>query len=233
MGNSPSRVYLDSDVSPMRITSPLVTAAINGCLYSVKEILVRTEENIEARGTLTIEGEIVEFCSPLFAAAAGGHLDVVKLLIERDADVNARTKTIKLYDYCDDRTPLMMACHGGYLDVASYLIEHGADIDLQDSIQDTCLHYAARMGHVEIVDKLLSVGAEQKQNDIGVKPLFESCVHCRIEVVEYYIKRPDCSKEQRIDALELLGACIAEDNVAYDTEKALTFMERGMDERFV
>lgn len=178
MGNSPSRVYLDSDVSPMRITSPLVTAASNGCLDSVKEILVRTEENIEARGTLTIEGEIVEFCSPLFAAAAGGHLDVVKLLIERDAGVNARTKTIKLYDYCDDRTPLMMACHGGYLDVASYLIEHGADIDLQDSIQDTCLHYAARMGHVEIVDKLLSVGAEQKQNDIGVKPLFESCVHC-------------------------------------------------------
>lgn len=52
-------------------------------------------------------------------------------------------------------------------------------------------------------------------------------------MVEYYIKRPDCSKEQRIDALELLGACIAEDNVAYDTEKALTFMERGMDERFV
>lgn len=74
----------------------------------------------------------------------------------------------------------MMACHGGCLDVASYLIEHGADIDLQDSIQDTCLHYAARMGHVEIVDKLLSVGAEQKQNDIGVRPLFESFVHCRI-----------------------------------------------------
>lgn len=66
-----------------------------------------------------------------------------------------------------------------------------------------------------------------------MKPLFESCVHCRIEVVEYYIKRPDCSKEQRIDALELLGACIAKDDVAYDNEKALTFMERGMDERFV
>ncbi|XP_022780309.1 protein fem-1 homolog B-like [Stylophora pistillata] len=219
MGKSSSRFDLDSD-------------ARNSCLGSVKEILEENEADIEARETLTIEGETVELCSPLFAAATGGHLDVAKLLIERNANVDAQVGTFK-YHISEVRTPLMMACHGCYLDIASYLIEHGADIELQDSInRDTCLHYAARMGHVDVVDKLLSLRAEQNQNDKGVTPLFEACFHCKIEVVEYFIKRPDCSKEQRIDALELLGACIASNDVAYDAKKSLTYMKRGMEARF-
>ena len=51
-------------------------------------------------------------------------------------------------------------------------------------------------------------------------------------MVEWFINRPECSKEQRIDALELLGATIANDPHAYDIEKAFSFMKRGMEERY-
>ena len=50
-------------------------------------------------------------------------------------------------------------------------------------------------------------------------------------MVEHIIKRPECTKEQRIDALELLGATIANDSFGV-SEKAFSYMKRGMEERY-
>ena len=52
-------------------------------------------------------------------------------------------------------------------------------------------------------------------------------------MVEYLINRPECTREQRIDALELLGATIANSNdESRDTEKAFSYLKRGMEGRF-
>ena len=51
-------------------------------------------------------------------------------------------------------------------------------------------------------------------------------------MVEYLVTRPECTKEQRVEALELLGATIANDPDAYDIEKAFSYMKRGMEERY-
>jgi len=51
-------------------------------------------------------------------------------------------------------------------------------------------------------------------------------------MVEYLVTRPECTKEQRVEALELLGATIANDYKAYDIEKAFSYMKRGMEERY-
>ena len=50
-------------------------------------------------------------------------------------------------------------------------------------------------------------------------------------MVEHIINRPECTKEQRIDALELLGATIANDMFG-DSEKAFSYMKRGMEMRY-
>ena len=64
------------------ITTPLIIAAYNGNLDSVK-ILLEYKAGIEARGTVKAdEYEVIDGCTPLWAAALSGHLDVVKLLIE-------------------------------------------------------------------------------------------------------------------------------------------------------
>ena len=86
---------------------------------------------------------------------------------------------------------------------------------------------------MEIACQLLALGASQLPNNQGLTPLFFGCDKCSLEIVEYLIKRPECTKEQRIDALELLGATIANSNdESRDTEKAFSYLKRGMEERY-
>ena len=236
--------------------TPLIIAAHNGHLNSVK-ILLKYEAEIETRGTLKIENEVIEGCTPLWAAAATGYLDVVKLLIERNADVDGRTPTnstplrVAAYDgYLDvvrclvesgadvnarnyyERTPLDAACYRGHLSVVTYLINKGAIMDLQCKNGSTALHNAVGQSHLEIVSKLLALGASQLPNNQGLTPLLCACNQCSIEIVEHIINRPECTKEQRIDALELLGATIANNDDCCDTEKAFSYMKRGMEMRY-
>ena len=238
------------------LATPLVIAVRDGKLDFVK-VLLRYEANIEARATIKIDGEAIEDCTALWVAAAKGHFDVVRLLIEQSAEVDGRTsnnstplRAAAVDGHLDivrclvengadvnarnnfNSTPLMITCHSGHLDVASYLVKHGANINLQDDDGRSCLHYASKRGHVQVVCKLLALGAKQTQNRNCLTPLLEASNDCKIEMVEWFINRPECSKEQRIDALELLGATIANDPDAYDIEKAFSFMERGMEERY-
>ena len=235
--------------------TPLIIAARNGHLNSVK-ILLQYGADIEDRGTLKSGDEVREGCTPLWAAADIGHLDVVKLLIERNADVDGRISTgstplrAAAYEGHLDvvrclvesgadvnaqnirgSTPLMTACYCGHLSVVTYLSNKGAFLDQQCKVGGTALHDAAHRGHLEIVSQLLALGASQLPNNQGLTPLLYACDKCSIEIVEYLIKRPECTKEQRIDALELLGATIANDK-SRDIKKAFSYMKRGMEMRY-
>ena len=237
--------------------TPLIIAAHNGHLNSVK-ILLKYGAEMETRGTLKIENEVIEGCTPLWAAAATGYLklDVVKLLIERNADVDGRTSTdstplrVAAHDgHLDvvrclvesgadvnartqyEATPIMVACDYGHLSIITYLINKGAFVDLQAKDGNTALHYAAQRGHLEVVSQLLSLGAPQLPNNQGLTPLLYACDYCSVEIVDYLINRPECTKEQRIDALELLGATIANGKFR-DIKKAFSYMKRGMEMRY-
>ncbi len=56
----------------------------------------------------------------LFFAAEKGHLEVVRLLVDRGADINARNRFFQA-------SALSMALEGGHLPVARFLLERGAD----------------------------------------------------------------------------------------------------------
>ena len=235
--------------------TPLIIAAHNKHLESVK-ILLRYKADVEDRGTLKLGDRVIEGCTPLWAAAASGRLDVVKLLIERNADVDGRTSTdsTPLRAAAHDGhldvvrclvesgadvnarnqykgTPIMAACEYGHLSIVTYLINKGAFVDLQDTKGNTALHFAAEGDHLEVVSQLLALGAPQRPNNQGLTPLLRACDYCSIEIVEYLIKRPECTKEDRIDALELLGATIANGKFR-DIKKAFSYMKRGMEERY-
>ena len=128
-------------------------------------------------------------------------------------------------------TPLMAACYCGHLRVVTYLINKGAITDLQTKNGTTALHSAAGGGHFEIVSELLALGASQLPNNQGLTPLLYACDLRSTEIVEHIINRPECTKEQRIDALELLGATIANHN-SRDINKAFSYMKRGMEMRY-
>ena len=237
--------------------TPLIIAAHNGHLNSVK-ILLRYGADIEARGTLNTGDQVIEGCTPLWAAADTGHLDVVKLLIERNADVDSRTSKgstplrvaahegyldivrclvesgadVNTRHYNEGSTPLIAACYWDHFSVVTYLINKGAFIDLQAYEGSTALHSAVEQSHLEIVSQLLAHGASQLPNNQGLTPLLYACNQSSIEMVEHIIKRPECTKEQRIDALELLGATIANNDTSCDTKKAFSYMKRGMEMRY-
>ena len=238
------------------LAPPLIIAARDGNLDFVKALL-RYEANTEARGTIKDDGEVKEDCTALWVAAAKGHFDVVRLLIEQNADVDGRTSTnstplraaafdgrLDIVRYLVENradvnarndfnsTPLMVTCYKGHPNVATYLVKHGANINLQDNEGSSCLHYASKGGHFQLACELLALGAKQTQNRNRLTPLLGASNDCKIEMVEWFISRPECSREERIDALELLGATIANDSKAYDIEKAFSFMKRGMEERY-
>ena len=129
-------------------------------------------------------------------------------------------------------TPIMAACNYGHLSIITYLINKGAFVDLQAKDGNTALHYAVKMGHLETVSERLALGALQLPNNQGLTPLLYACDECSIEMVEHIINRPECTKEHRIDALELLGATIANNEKCRDTEKAFSYMKRGMEMRY-
>ena len=238
-----------------RFVTPLIIAAHNGHLNSVK-ILLSYKADIEARGTLKIGDEVSEGCTPLWGAAAADHLAVVKLLLEQNADVDSKTST--------GSTPLRVAAHEGHLDIVRCLVHRGADVNARNDCNEestalvvacsrslfgeisvvdtfliqqckvgrTALHDAVERGHLKIVSELLALGASQLPNGLGLTRLLYACDECFIEMVEHIINRPECTKEQRIDALELLGATIANNEKCRDTEKAFSYMKRGMEMRF-
>ena len=153
--------------------------------------------------------------------------EVLDCLIQNGADVNTQSN--------EGRTPLMKAIGLSKVNIATFLIKQGANLDLQDKDGDTALHYAVCTLSPEITDSILTLGASCKCNNWGLTPLLlaSSIGGMGSKVVEHLIKRPEITKEQRIDALELLGASII---TSYDdlfrVEMGFKYIKRGMEERF-
>lgn len=83
---------------------------------------------------------------PLHSAVAGHHFDIVKLLVEAGAPVNARQQ--------EGWTPLQGAVHSKDLEMVRYLLAHGADPKAQNDEGKSAIGLAADGGSVEIL-KLL------------------------------------------------------------------------------
>ena len=78
--------------------------------------------------------------TPLLWAAGFGNKEVVKMLIEKGADVNSKTD--------EGWTSLHYATGGNYREIAELLIAKGADLNAKNSNgQITPLHWAAWRGH--------------------------------------------------------------------------------------
>ena len=150
--------------------------------------------------------------------------EVLDYLIQNGADINAQSN--------HGRTPLMRAIDLSEEDTASFLIKQGANLDLQDKNGDTAFHYAMRSNSLEITDSILTLGASCMCNNRGLTPLLVASSIGKSEVVVDFIKRPEVTKEQRIEALELLGASVITRRGDFYLEMGFKYIKRGMEERF-
>lgn len=86
-------------------------------------------------------------------------LDLVKLLVERGADVNLAG---------DDKiTPLHWAVEYDNYEIVEYLLKAGAKTDLTDNLQETAVHWAAWTGHFKSAKMLLLHGGDPNRKNIG------------------------------------------------------------------
>lgn len=143
-------------------------------------------------------------------------------MFENGADVNARGD--------NDNTPLMIASISGHAEIVTFLIKRGAELDLQNDRGNTALHFAVKHTFSEIVRILLNHGATHLYNNQKLTPLLSASNQSLITMVEELIKRPELTKEQRIDALELLGASLAtKSGRVQDMTKGFEYMKRGIE----
>lgn len=109
------------------------------------------------------------------------------------------------------------------------LLEKGADPNQKAHCGATALHFAAECGHVVIVQELLANGAIVSRNDQGMTPLLCAAERTKADVVEYLLERPEFEREERIEALELLGASFANDKDSYNLDYAYNYLHRAME----
>ena len=218
----------DVNAVNLRDVTPLMMACDDDSTMDVVRYLMRRGADMHLK-------DVDGFTALLYAITSDSDfaLDILRFLIQKGADVNTRN--------LEEATPLMLASWNGYLDKVKFLIEQGADVDAQDENGGTALHYAASTDEpspAQIVNTLLIAGASHQSNTSGLTPLLTACNSRSVDVVEYLIQQPEITKEQRSDALELLGASILtytvgrqEMNCDQDVEKGFEFIRRGMAER--
>lgn len=96
----------------------------------------------------------------LTLACAGGHEELVELLIQRNASIEHRDKK--------GFTPLILAATAGHEKVVNILLKHGAELEAQsERTKDTPLSLACSGGRYEVVEILLNVGANKEHRNVS------------------------------------------------------------------
>jgi hypothetical protein len=115
-----------------------------GMTSSVMRMLEMRSIDVEAKMSEELGG-----WTCLMQAAAYGHLDICRLLIDKGAQMEAKDS--------NGNTPLHFAAANGHLEIVRLLCDRGADIEAHDDDGCRSLHYSAYYGHISVVKELLEV----------------------------------------------------------------------------
>ncbi|GLD97358.1 hypothetical protein PINS_up006042 [Pythium insidiosum] len=163
----------DAEMSTHEMEWRLRNAAWRGDIATVNALL-RMDPDVNARDPL------MNGWTALHRAISRGHSDVVQLLIDEGADLNAR----------DDmgETPLHQALTKGYVDIVLALIRAGVNVKDSSKWGWIPLHTAALKGHVSVVSALIDAGADVAvRAHGGSTALHEACSYGHDDIVELLI----------------------------------------------
>jgi ankyrin repeat protein len=170
----------DANLAQLSGETPLMTCARAGNLEAIQAILSGNGVNVDARETR--RGQ-----TALMWAVAAKHAAVAKALIDRGADVNARSRVLETFDHLKVEyygkdvhypaqaggfTPLLFAARVGDIESARVLLAAGAKVNDSSPEDGTALVIAAASGHEELARFLLDNGADPNSSDVlGITPL--------------------------------------------------------------
>lgn len=208
--------------------TPLI-AAVMGNNTKLVTILLEHKIHVDVN-QCSLKGK-----SPIYYAAKIGSLDIVKLLIDKEAyinkpDIEGRTPLfwasqngfsdiVKLFicknaniDQCDtkEKSPLYCASKRGHLDIVKLLLSNGADVNKSTHHNKTPLYRAAKRGHFEICKVLIEDGANVNKTDKeGRAPLYWASKREHIDIVNLLLKN-EASTNNKSDKGKTALHCAAE-----------------------
>lgn len=143
---------------------------------------------VAVAGVLMLAGCVGGSKGDLHQAALNGHVEIVKVLLEAGADVNAKSGRSGLTPLHEaaKKEHVDEAAKNGHVETVKVLLKAGADVNAEDGDGDTPLLYAAgkrtiedilnpavNFEKVEIVKMLLKEGANvNAKNKNGRTPLY-------------------------------------------------------------
>jgi ankyrin repeat protein len=142
----------------------LVDAAARGQWGKVL-VLLDGGEPIESRADTARSRN----ATPVLAATQGNHVEVVRLLVSRGANVNAQD--------AQQDSAFLLASARGYTDIVQITLAAGADVASTNRYGGTALIPACHYGHVDTVRLLLTTGiAVDHVNNLGWTALLEAVI---------------------------------------------------------
>jgi len=184
--------------------TPLYWAAVNGQTELVQKLIDITGVNTSCSD----DGDMA-----LHVASMSGHIELVILLLEHQADVNASNHT-------DGVTPLYVAARNGHTEVVKLLVDHNADVNASRHTDGaTSLYVAAQNGHTEVVRLLVDHNADvNASRHTGVTPLHVATLNGHTEVVKLLI---DNNADSEIECFAIKTIDVAKRKCHFDIVELL------------
>ena len=136
-------------------------ADVHAIARATQGYLDKLKKNEEEGIVENDDGPHVDGVTAMHVAAQGGHMDVVKILIEAGVDVTVKDD--------EKRTPLQLAVKGNYGEVAAELVKAGADPNTlyvdEDGETHNLLMDAIMVENIEFAKLLIEAGADLYHKD--------------------------------------------------------------------
>ncbi|XP_075582118.1 M-phase phosphoprotein 8 isoform X2 [Pelecanus crispus] len=136
----------ENRVSTEPISSTLLRDAVKSGDYMTVKMALSSNEKYN------LDQEDSSGMTLVMLAAAGGHDDLLRVLIRKGAKVNGRQK--------NGTTALIQAAEKNFLTTVAILLEAGAYVNMQQSSGETALMKACKRGNSDIVRLMIESGAD-------------------------------------------------------------------------